>query len=62
MRMPAGVSIESFIQRGTDEEDGVVIVLVTHEGPARAIHAALAILGGSDHVVGTPMLMPILAL
>ena len=42
----AGVSIESFIQRGTDEEDGVVIVLVTHEGPARAIHAALAILAG----------------
>ena len=58
----AGVSIESFIQRGTDEEDGVVIVLVTHDGPARAIHAALAILAGSDHVVGTPMLMPILAL
>ena len=58
----AGVSIESFIQRGTDEEVGVVIVLVTHEGPARAIHAALTILAGSDHVVGTPMLMPILAL
>ncbi len=58
----AEVSIESFIQRGTDEEDGVVIVLVTHAGPARAIHAALAILAGSDHVVGAPMLMPILAL
>lgn len=58
----AGVSIESFIQRGTDEEDGVVIVLVTHAGPARAIHAALAILAGSDHVVSAPMLMPILAL
>jgi homoserine dehydrogenase len=58
----AGVSIESFIQRGTDEEDGVVIVLVTHEGPAHAIHAALATLARSDHVVGTPMLMPILAL
>ncbi len=58
----AGVSIESFIQRGTDEEDGVVIALVTHEGPASAIHAALAILAASDHVVGTPMHMPILAL
>ncbi len=58
----AGVSIESFIQRGTDEEDGVVIVLVTHEGPARAIHAALDILAASDHVVGAPMHMPILAL
>ncbi|WP_052071863.1 homoserine dehydrogenase [Sphingopyxis sp. MWB1] len=58
----AEVSIESFIQRGNDEEDGVVIALVTHEGPARAIHAALATLSASDHVVGTPMHMPILAL
>lgn len=59
----AGVSIESFIQRGTDDETGaVVIALVTHEGPARAIHAALATLAASDHVVGAPMHMPILAL
>ena len=58
----AGVSIESLIQRGSEEEDSVVIVLVTHEGPARAIHAALEILAASEHIVGTPMLMPILAL
>src|SRR3546814_8436179 len=58
----AGVSIESLIQRGREDGDGVVIVLVTHEGPARAIHAALGILGASDHVVGAPMHMPILAL
>ena len=58
----AGVSIESFIQRGTDDDDGVVIAIVTHAGPARAIHAALAALAASDHVVGTPMHMPILAL
>jgi len=58
----ADVSIESFIQRGTDEEGSVVIALVTHESPARAIHAALDILGASDHVVGAPMHMPILAL
>ena len=58
----AGVSIESLIQRGSEQENGVVIVLVTHEGPARAIRAALAILAASDHVVGAPMLMPILAL
>ena len=58
----AEVSIESFIQRGTDEEGSVVIALVTHESPASAIHAALDILGASDHVVGAPMHMPILAL
>ncbi|MGH6697248.1 homoserine dehydrogenase [Sphingopyxis sp.] len=58
----AGVSIESLIQRGSEDEGGVVIVLVTHEGPARTIHAALDILGASDHVVGAPMHMPILAL
>lgn len=58
----AGVSIESLIQRGSEDEGGVVIVLVTHEGPASTIHAALDILGASDHVVGAPMHMPILAL
>ena len=58
----AGVSIESFIQRGTEKDDGVVIAIVTHEGPARAIHAALDVLAASDHIVGTPMHMPILAL
>jgi len=58
----AGVSIESFIQRGNDAEDGVLIALVTHEGPGRAVAAALAALAASDHVIGTPMHMPILAL
>ncbi|MGH6653282.1 MAG: homoserine dehydrogenase [Sphingopyxis sp.] len=58
----AGVSIESFIQRGTEKDDGVVIAIVTHEGPARAIAAALATLAASDHVIGAPMHMPILAL
>ncbi|WP_062767435.1 homoserine dehydrogenase [Sphingopyxis terrae] len=58
----AGVSIESFIQRGDDAEDCVLIALVTHEGPGRAVAAALAALAASDHVIGTPMHMPILAL
>lgn len=58
----AGVSIESFIQRGEPEQGGVVMVLVTHEGPARAVDAALTALTGTDHVIGTPMHMPILAL
>ncbi|WOF42941.1 homoserine dehydrogenase [Sphingopyxis indica] len=58
----AGVSIESFIQRGDEEGGGVVIALVTHEAPARAIDAALAPLRASAHLVGEPMHMPILAL
>ena len=58
----AGVSIESFIQRGEPEQGGVVMVLVTHEGPARAVDAALAALTGTAHVIGAPMHMPILAL
>jgi homoserine dehydrogenase len=58
----AGVSIESFIQRGDEEGGGVVIALVTHEAPARAIDAALAPLRASAYLVGEPMHMPILAL
>jgi homoserine dehydrogenase len=62
----AGVSIESFIQRGGDAYgDGgerVVIAIVTHDGPARAVQAAITTLAASPHVVGTPMLMPILVL
>lgn len=58
----ADVSIESFIQRGDGDDGAVVIALVTHEGPARAIHAVLATLSASDHIIGAPMHMPILAL
>src|SRR3546814_18318889 len=50
----AGVSIESFIQRGDEEGGGVVIALVTPEGPARAIDAALDTLAASDPSVGPP--------
>lgn len=57
----AGVSVESFIQRGS--QDGTaLIVLVTHAGEARAVDAALAALERSPHLVGTPLRMPILAL
>src|SRR3546814_8992806 len=50
----AGVSIESFIQRGDEVGGDVVLALVTHAGPARAIHAALDTPGAADHVVGAP--------
>lgn len=59
----AGVSIESFIQRGQEEgEDGVVMVLVTHRCAAAQVSAALHALAGTPHVIGAPLHMPILAL
>ena len=56
----AGVSIESLIQRGAGADGHVLVVIVTHEGPERAVAAALATLRGSPAVVGEPMWMPIL--
>lgn len=57
----AGVSIESFIQRGdTDHGDGVVIALVTHECAERCVTDALQRLSGSPSLTGAPMLMHIL--
>ena len=56
----AGVSIESMIQRGEAPDGGVLLVMTTHEGPARAVEAALAALAGSESLIGAPMTMPIL--
>jgi homoserine dehydrogenase len=56
----AGVSIESMIQRGEAPDGGVLLVMTTHEGPARAIEAALDRLEGSPSMTGKPMWMPIL--
>jgi homoserine dehydrogenase len=56
----AGVSIESLIQRGASPEGGVLVAMVTHEGPERAVTDALARLEGSASLLGAPMLMHIL--
>jgi homoserine dehydrogenase len=56
----AGVSIESLIQRGTTPEGGVLVAMVTHEGPERAVTDALARLEGSASLLGQPMMMHIL--
>lgn len=56
----AGVSIESMIQRGEAPDGGVLLVMTTHEGPARAVAAALERLEGSPSMTGKPMWMPIL--
>jgi homoserine dehydrogenase len=55
-----GVSIESMIQRGTGDDAGVLVAMTTHEGPARAVAAALERLEGSASLIGRPMVMPIL--
>jgi homoserine dehydrogenase len=57
----AGVSIESFIQKGRGEAAGEVIVaLVTHEGPEAGVSEALRILEGSDSVAKPPLVMQII--
>ncbi len=57
----SGVSVESFIQRGT-QDGAALIAMVTHEGAASAVHAAADRLAASPHLLGRPMVMPILAL
>ncbi|MFZ5704383.1 MAG: homoserine dehydrogenase [Pseudomonadota bacterium] len=56
----AGVSIESLIQRGASEDGNVLIAMVTHVGPERAVVDALDRLEGSQSLAGKPMLMHIL--
>ena len=59
----AGVSIESMIQKGVadgDSDSGVFVAMTTHEGPARAVAAALERLEGSPSLTGRPLAMPIL--
>ena len=57
----AGVSVESFIQRGA-QDGAALIVMVTHEGQARAVATAVAGLSRSPHLLGEPVVMPILDL
>jgi homoserine dehydrogenase len=56
----AGVSIESLIQRGTSADGHVLVAIVTHEGPERAVAQALEKLRGSQSLAGEPMWMHIL--
>ncbi|WP_336958643.1 homoserine dehydrogenase [Sphingobium aquiterrae] len=56
----AGVSIESMIQRGANQADGVLVAIVTHAGEERCVVETLARLAGSDSLLETPMVMHIL--
>lgn len=57
----AGVSVESFIQRGT-QDGAALIAMVTHDGEWRAVADAADRLCASPHLLGKPMLMPIMGL
>ncbi|WP_338446685.1 homoserine dehydrogenase [Pelagerythrobacter marensis] len=57
----AGVSIESLIQQGRQEEGGEVLVaMVAHEGPERNVARALDLLRDSDSLTAPPLSMQIL--
>jgi len=56
----AGVSIESMIQRGANQADGVLVAIVTHAGEERCVLDTLERLAGSDSLLQTPMVMHIL--
>ena len=56
----AGVSIESLMQRGAMADGSVLVAIVTHEGPERAVAQALERLRGSKSLVGQPLWMHIL--
>jgi homoserine dehydrogenase len=56
----AGVSIESLIQRGANADGGVLVAIVTHEGPERCVAQALEKLESSASVLGQPMWMHVL--
>ena len=57
----AGVSIESLIQHGRQEEGGEVLVaMVAHEGPEARVAEALRLLEGSPSLTEPPLVMRLL--
>jgi homoserine dehydrogenase len=57
----AGVSIESLIQHGRENEGGEVLVaLVTHEGPEKCVAEALRLLADSPSLTAQPLVMHVL--
>lgn len=56
----ANVSIESFIQTGSDDDGTALIAMVTHEGAESSIDATLATLDGAPSLAGEPLVIHIL--
>jgi homoserine dehydrogenase len=57
----AGVSIASMIQHGEAADGGALIVMTTHACAQARVTEALNTLTPSPRMIGTPMMMPILA-
>ena len=57
----AGLSIESLIQKESNDDGSALIAMVTHAGPEQAINDTIAALSESDSLIGEPMVMPILS-
>ena len=56
----AGVSIESVIQRGANNDGSVLLVVVTHHSSESAIWTTLDRLSSSDSLIQPPVVMHIL--
>ncbi|MBS0475618.1 MAG: homoserine dehydrogenase [Proteobacteria bacterium] len=56
----AGVSIESLIQKGRSADGAVMVAMVTHEGPERAVQEVVRLLNGSECLAEPPLVMHIL--
>ena len=57
----AGVSIESLIQKGrAGDSSEVMVAMVTHEGPERAVSEAVRLLDGSASLSEPPLVLHIL--
>lgn len=56
----AGVSIASLIQRGTNADGSVLLVVVTHHSSERSIVQTVEQLAGSDSLLEQPMVMQII--
>jgi homoserine dehydrogenase len=56
----AGVSIESLVQRGSQDAGDTMVVMVTHEAREADVLASLAVMAASPSVVGQPVMMHIL--
>ena len=57
----ANVSIESLIQQGNDDDnDEVLIAMVTHDGQESCVTRALDLLADSDSLTAPPLVMPII--
>ena len=54
-----GLSIASMIQNGQSEDGPVFLVLTTHKCAKIDIEQAAEVIGNTEHVLDSPMVIPI---